>query len=121
MAPLVGSISPPPPALWLAPIFILFHGPQAHVNSCGNRPVRRAIRLRPHNAPGGLRRDVPPKPVGAKADFTPLCAASARCHAHAARSGCWRLHPTSNAAEVRGSWNRSTPSLDPAVAHVPMN
>jgi hypothetical protein len=41
-APLVGSISPPPTALWLAPIFIVFHGPQAHVNSCGNRPVRRA-------------------------------------------------------------------------------
>ena len=37
-APLVGSISPPPPALWLAPIFIVFHGPRAHINSCGNHP-----------------------------------------------------------------------------------
>jgi hypothetical protein len=25
-------------ALWLAPIFIVFHGPQAHVNSCEFRP-----------------------------------------------------------------------------------
>jgi hypothetical protein len=32
--------------LWLAPIFIVFHGPQAHVNSCGNRPVRRASPVR---------------------------------------------------------------------------
>jgi hypothetical protein len=41
-APLVSSISPPPITLWLAMIFIVLHGPQAHVNSCGNRPVRRA-------------------------------------------------------------------------------
>jgi hypothetical protein len=31
-------ISAPPPALWHAPIFIVFHGLRAHVNSCGNRP-----------------------------------------------------------------------------------
>ena len=43
-APLVGSISPPPIALWLALIFILLHGPQAHVNSCGHRPVRPILR-----------------------------------------------------------------------------
>jgi hypothetical protein len=29
-------------ALWLAPIFIVLHGPQAHVNSCGHRPVHLA-------------------------------------------------------------------------------
>jgi len=31
-----------PDGIVLAPIFIVLHGPQAHVNSCGHRPVRRA-------------------------------------------------------------------------------
>ena len=48
-------------------------------------------------------------------------AASARCHAHAARSRYRRREPTSNGREVRGSWNRFTPSIDPTVAGVPMN
>jgi hypothetical protein len=48
-------------------------------------------------------------------------AASARCHAHAARAGRWRLQSTSTAREVRRSWKGSTPSIDPTVARIPMN
>ena len=48
-------------------------------------------------------------------------AASARCHAHAARAGRWRLQSTSTAREVRGSWKGSSPSTDPTVARIPMN
>ena len=48
-------------------------------------------------------------------------AASARCHAHAARSRYRRRELTSNGREVRGSWNRFTPSIDPTVVGVPMN
>ena len=48
-------------------------------------------------------------------------AASARCHAHAARAGRWRLQSTSTAREVRRSRKGSSPSIDPTVAHIPMN
>jgi hypothetical protein len=37
-APLVGSISPLSTVFWRTPIFIVFHGPQAHGTNCGNRP-----------------------------------------------------------------------------------
>jgi transcriptional regulator GlxA family with amidase domain len=39
----------------------------------------------------------------------------------AAGSGCWHSQPTSNTRKVRGSWNRSTPSIDPTLAGIAMN
>jgi len=47
-------------------------------------------------------------------------AASARCHAHAARPGWPSRGPSSNDSEIDSSWNGCEPPIDPTVGRVPV-